>query len=259
MPELLEVEQYRRLAVRALERPIVEVETPDGWWVRGSTTGADLREVLVGDHFVRTRRIGKLLLLDLAGGATVGLRFGMTGRLLLDGVAAIERLEYASARDDPAWDRFVVRLGDGGVLRVRDPRRLGGVELDPDEAVLGPDAWELTPALLAAQLESAAPLKARLLDQRRVAGIGNLLADEILWRAGLDPARRSDGLAADEIRGLHGAVFETLRALGARGGSHTGDLQPQRTAVGRCPLDGSPLRRTTVGGRTTFWCPAHQR
>src|SRR5690606_7502787 len=116
--------------------------------------------------------------------------FGMTGRLLVDGGAAIDRLEYSSDRNDPGWDRFVLTFREGGDLRLRDPRRLGGIELDPDESRLGPDALGLTPAQLRRALDgSAQPLKARLLDQARIAGIGNLLADEILWRAGLDPAR----------------------------------------------------------------------
>ncbi len=105
---------------------------------------------------------------------------------------------------------------------------------------------------------TAAPLKARLMDQERLAGIGNLLADEILWRAGLAPGRRAP-LTEDELRALHRSLRGTLRQLARRGGSHTGDLMEERQAGGRCPLDGAELRREVVGGRTTYWCPAHQR
>ena len=105
---------------------------------------------------------------------------------------------------------------------------------------------------------STAPLKARLLDQARVAGIGNLLADEILWRAGLDPARPAGGLDAGERRALLDAVGEVLRDLGARGGSHTGDLRQAAALDGLCPRDGAALERRQVGGRTTWSCPAHQ-
>src|SRR5205085_10121976 len=116
--------------------------------------------------------------------------FGMSGRLLVDGTAGVEELLYSSNRALEAWDRFAIRFVNGGDLRMRDPRRLGGVELDPDESRLGPDALSLTPKQLATALNgSTAPLKARLLDQARVAGVGNLIADEALWRAGLDPAR----------------------------------------------------------------------
>ena len=99
------------------------------------------------------RRRGKLLLLDTSDdGPTLGLRFGMTGVLELDGVAAIDGLEYSSHRKDPAWERFAVHFDDGGALRLRDPRRLGGVELDPEEERLGPDAGDVSVAQLTAIL-----------------------------------------------------------------------------------------------------------
>jgi len=96
------------------------------------------------------------------------------------------------------------------------------------------------------------------MDQERLAGVGNLLADEILWRAGLAPGRRAP-LRDDELRALHEALRSTLRRLARRGGSHTGDLMEERHAAGRCPLDGAELRREQVGGRTSYWCPRHQR
>ena len=88
---------------------------------------------------------------------------------------------------------------------MRDPRRLGGVELDPDEARLGLDAADVGRAAPARTLLAGAqaPLKARLLDQARLAGVGNLLADETLWRAGLDPARPAGSLDPAEVRRLH--------------------------------------------------------
>jgi formamidopyrimidine-DNA glycosylase len=184
----------------------------------------------------------------------------MTGRLLVDGAAAIGRLEYSSDRDESAWDRFVLHFAGGGDLRLRDPRRLGGVELDPDEARLGHDAMTITPAQLRDALAgSTAPLKARLLDQQRIAGVGNLLADEILWRAGLDPARPAGSLSPAELRRLHRHVRRGLDGLMRRGGSHTGDLQIARVRGGHCPREGTPLQRRTIGGRTTYSCPAHQR
>jgi formamidopyrimidine-DNA glycosylase len=183
----------------------------------------------------------------------------MTGRLVVDGAASIERLEYSSGRNEPAWDRFGLRFSDGTELRLRDPRRLGGVTLEPDEDALGVDALTATPAELAAALgTSAAPLKARLMDQSRLAGIGNLLADEILWRAGLDPARPAGGLTGPERAALHAAIGEVLADLGARGGSHTGDLRQGAALDGLCPRDGTPLVRRTIGGRTTLSCPSHQ-
>ena len=261
---MLEVEFYRRLAERALGRRIVDVDAPDALFLRRGLDAATLRAAVTGAQFVAARRIGKLLLLDTVRrrrpGAVVGLRFGMTGRLLVDAAAGIEHLEYASARDEPAWDRVTFRFADGGDVRVRDPRRLGGGELDPDEDRLGLDASALTPAGLRAILGvSTAPLKARLMDQGRLAGMGNLLTDETLWRAGLDPARPAGSLTDAEQRRLHRHLRRTLSELLDRGGSHTGDLHVARVPGGTCPRDGAPLERRQVGGRTTYSCPVHQR
>jgi formamidopyrimidine-DNA glycosylase len=208
---------------------------------------------------VAARRRGKLLLLDTDVGSTLGLRFGMTGVLGLDGIDGVDRLEYASGRRDPRWIRFSVDFADGGTMSLRDPRRLGGVELDPDEDALGPDATTMTPAQLRDALVSSSPLKARLMDQRRIAGLGNLLTDEILWRASLDPARPADSLSAAELRRLHRHLHRALDELTERGGSHTGDLQYARARGARCPKDGAVLDRRTIGGRTTYSCPKHQR
>jgi formamidopyrimidine-DNA glycosylase len=213
----------------------------------------------VGRTVVAARRIGKVLLLDTDSGPTVGLRFGMTGRLLVDGVAGVDQLEYSSLRDEPAWDRVTFRF-DRGDLRIRDPRRLGGVVLEPSEDQLGHDLLRVTPAQLREALAgSAAPVKARLLDQARIAGIGNLIADEVLWRAGIDPARTAGSLDATEVRRLHRHLRRGLDVMIERGGSHTGDLFTSRTPGGRCPKDGAPLLRRTIGGRTTWSCPRHQR
>ena len=258
MPELLEVETYRRQAAPLVGRTVAAVHAPDAWFVKGTTPEEVVAEV-TGRRVEAVRRRGKLLVLDLDG-VRLGLRFGMTGRLLVDGAASIDRLEYSSARDDPGWDRFGLRFTDGTDVRLRDPRRLGGVSLDPDEDALGPDALVATVDELAAALgASRAPVKARLLDQARLAGIGNLLADEILWRAGLDPARPAGGLDAGEVTELHRAMGDVLRDLAARGGSHTGDLRQGAATDGLCPRDGTPLVRRRIGGRTTSSCPAHQR
>ncbi len=259
MPELLEIETYRKAAEPVVGRTIGAVDAPDDWYLKGGLGPAEVTGVLPGVRITGTGRIGKLMLLE-TDGPTIGLRFGMTGRLIVNGDAALSDLEYGSNRDNPAWDRFALRFTDGGSLVMRDPRRLGGVELDPDVARLGPDAAVVTLKPFARILAgSGAPLKARLMDQSRVAGLGNLLVDESLFRAGLSPERPARSLQADEVARLHRAVRRTLKTLGGRGGSHTGDLQPARVRGGLCPKDGEVLRRTQVGGRTTYWCPHHQR
>jgi formamidopyrimidine-DNA glycosylase len=239
---------------------VVAVDAPDAWFLKEGLTADVLARALEGRTFTAARRIGKLLLLDTDGGPTLGLRFGMTGRLLVDGAAGVDHLEYSSLREEPAWDRVRIDLAGGGDLRVRDPRRLGGVLLDPDESRLGVDATTVSPAQLGRILAgSSAPLKARLLDQARLAGVGNLIADEVLYRAGLDPARPAGSLSSAEVRRLHRHLRATLDDLIARGGSHTGRLHPERAPGGRCPRDGTALVRRTIGGRTSWSCPHHQR
>lgn len=265
MPEGLEAEIYRRHAERALGRTISRVDVDPA-----QPMARELTVTLPGLRFVAARRHGKLVLLDTARqrhrGPTLGLHFGMTGRLVVDGGAAIDRLEYASGRDDPAWDRLVVELGpargrsEPGVLRVNDPRRWARFDLDPDEGRLGPDFLHVAPDQLAGALGSRrAALKAILLDQSVIAGFGNLCVDEVLWQAGLAPDRPAGSLTALELEALVDAMREHLPAMLGRGGSHTGTISPDvRAAVLSCPRDGAPMRRGTVGGRTTVWCPVHQ-
>jgi formamidopyrimidine-DNA glycosylase len=263
MPEILEVELYRGLAEKALGRTIVKVWMVDARYGRGGTTPRRLSSALVGHSFTQARRRGKLMLLDTDDGPTLGVRFGMTGGLVVDGAEALDRLLYGPGVFDEKWVRARFTFADGGHLALHDPRRFGSLELAPNEARLGPDALTVTLSELRSALAvtggraAAAPLKARLLDQERLAGVGNLLADEMLWRADLDPQRRTP-LNDVELKALHRAMRLTLKQLGSRGGSHMGDLMEERRVDGRCPRDGTELRRANVGGRTTYWCPTHQ-
>jgi formamidopyrimidine-DNA glycosylase len=262
MPELPEVESYRRLAERlALDRRIGGVDGGDAWYLKGATTELGLIAALVGRRFVAARRRGKLLLLDTDGGGPVlGLRFGMSGRLVVDGVVGIDELWRSPSRQDARWDRFRVRFADGGAMAISDPRRLGGVQLDPLEERLGPDALTLRlPELRRALAGSAAPLKARLLDQAHLAGVGNLIADEALWRAGLSPLRPAGSLNDAELRRLHRHLRGTVTDFIDGGGSHTGRLMAERHPGGHCPKDHVELVRSTVGSRTYWYCPVHQR
>ena len=294
MPEILEIERYRCGAEAAIGRVIHEVETPDEWYLKRGTSASELAAMLAGSTVVGCGRRGKLLLLNLrqaakapvsatgsaasreraAGPAvaaldprdcrsdyyTLGLRFGMTGRLVVDGHVVIGELEYGSSRRDPQWTRFRLLFSSGGSLEIDDPRRLGGVEFDPDLEGLGPDALTLTLAELRKALAgSRGPLKARLLDQSCIAGIGNLLADDIAWRGRLDPKHPVQELDAAQLARLHRAIRTSLRVLGGRGGSHTGDLQSERHRAGSCPRCALPLHRETVGGRTTYSCSNCQR
>ncbi len=154
MPELPEVEAYRKLGERVVGRRVAEVVAPDAWYLKRGLTAAALAAAVEGRRLTAVRRTGKLLLLDTDGGAgpVLGLRFGMSGRLLVDGTAGVDELLYSSNADLEKWDRFGVRFTDGGDLRIRDPRRLGGVELGPPEDLLGPDALTVTEEHLARAL-----------------------------------------------------------------------------------------------------------
>lgn len=259
MPELPEIEFYRRLAERsALERTIVEVIADDEWFLKGDTTKEQLQQHLTGAMFHRAWRVGKLLLLDTDRADVLGLRFGMAGTLVVNDEQGVTDMQYGSRRNLPEWNRFTVLFADGGLLTINDPRRLGGVEFTPDLQRMGVDALSIDVNSLAGLTKSSMPLKAWLLDQSKVAGVGNLLADEILWRVGLDPARPANAIAPADVARLAGVGVETVQQLIDRGGSHRGDLMPERKRDGHCPKDGAALLRRTIGGRTTYWCPVHQ-
>jgi formamidopyrimidine-DNA glycosylase len=264
VPEILEVEAARKvLDACALDREITRVHAPDTWFLKRSTTPAALRHALLGNSFSAARRVGKQIVLDTPslenGGPDVriGVHLGMSGRVIVDDVEAGDPLVYASNRRVAKWNRFGVHFADGGSFMLRDPRRLGAIELDPDESRLGPDAFALTLKQLDHALGArSAPTKAVLMDQARVAGLGNLLVDESLWRAAIDPLRPAVAVTAEERRVLHKAIRTTLRVLDRRGGSHTGDM-PRDVDV-PCPRDGGALLRRTIAGRTTYSCSLHQ-
>lgn len=255
MPEGLEAEIYRRSADHVVGRRIAHVDVDDH-----QAMAAELARELPGRAVTGTRRRGKYVLIDLDDDRTLGLHFGMTGRLIVDGISAIDRLEYASGRDDPAWNRLVVTFDDDTTLRVNDPRRWAVFTLDPDLSRLGPDFLELDADDLLDRLERRrAAVKTILLDQSVAAGFGNLCVDEVLWQSGISPLAPANSLDRARLAELISACNEHLPAMLERGGSHTGTIDPPlRAAVPPCPRDGAPLRRDTVGGRTTIWCPVHQ-
>jgi formamidopyrimidine-DNA glycosylase len=262
MPEGLEAEIYRRAAATCIGRTMRRVHVDDL-----QPEAAALRWSLPGATITDVGRRGKLVLVDLVdaegGDLELGLHFGMTGRLVVDGASAIERLEYSSHRDDPGWDRLRVEFDDGGVLRVNDPRRWARFTLTPDSSRLGPDILSVTRDDFTVALQGRArALKALLLDQTLIAGFGNLCVDEVLWHAALDPHRPGGLVSRREVGRLWRSTVTELPAMLLRGGSHTGTIDPQLRAVGgSCPKPRcrGVLRRSVVGGRTTVWCPDHQR
>lgn len=258
MPEGLEAELYRRGAERALRRRIDAVMVDD----RQPWSNA-IRSTLIGASFTSSRRIGKLVLLDVGAPAAtdvLGVHFGMTGRLVVDDIAPIDSLEYSSGRDDPAWDRLIVTFGDGGVLRVNDPRRWARFVLDPSTDRLGPDFLDVSAEHLAvACARRRVAVKTVLLDQAVVAGYGNMSIDEVLWQTGISPVAPARDIPASAIERLVEFSRPHLLGMLKRGGSHRGTIDPEiRAVLPPCPRDGGPMRREQVGGRTTVWCPHHQ-
>ena len=255
MPEGLEAEIWRT----ALEATVGRIITDA--WVDERVAPPDFVEVVVGHRIEAIRRVGKVDLVD-TDGPTIGLHFGMTGRVIVDGFAPIDRLQYASARDAPEWDRLRLYTSDAPppAIRLNDPRRLGHVSIDADLSSLGVDMSAITPARLRAAIGSRRPaIKSLLLDQSVVAGLGNLCADEVLWWAGIDPHRSAGDLSDDEVRALASAIRRRLPIMLRHGGSHTGVLSPAvRASCPPCERDGAPLRRDVIGGRTAVWCPHHQ-
>jgi formamidopyrimidine-DNA glycosylase len=259
MPELPDVEGFRRvLDAHGRGRRITGVEIADPGVLRG-VSPSRLRGALTGRRLAEPERRGKWLVARTDGPAAL-LHFGMTGRLVPQ-----------TEGDSPApYDRFTLRLDDGGLLRYRDQRKLRGIWLAPADADIariigdqGPDALGLGRGDLDRLLTGRrGRVKSVLTDQTAVAGLGNLLADEILWRARIRPARPAGDLGPDErqrlAEALRGALRSAVRAgrVPDRPGWLTGrrdDPDP------RCPRCAGPLTRERVSGRGTVWCPRCQR
>jgi formamidopyrimidine-DNA glycosylase len=256
VPELPDVEHARGILARsAAGRRIERILTTDPGILR-NTEAATLDRALRGHRFEEPERHGKWLLAWTTGPALL-IHFGMTGALV-----------PANSPDGRhRHDRVIIKL-DRGELRYRNMRKLGGVWLahDREEAAtilgpLGPDALSLDRRRFRSLLERRrGRVKAALMDQRLLSGIGNLLADEALWRAGIHPARRIEDLGPDERERL----FEAIRAV-VRTSVERFDRLPRGWLIhvrGRpdagCPRCGTPLGRIVVGGRTTYFCPRHQ-
>lgn len=257
MPELPDVEGYRRNLASSLPgRRIRDVDVRDAGVLR-NTTPRTLGRHLKGHRFTDPRRHGKWLILPTEG-PTLLVHSGMTGR------------PYYAADDEPeqGLERLVIGL-DRGQLRYVDLRKLRGVWLaaDDEEAAgvmgeQGPDALGLDLKSFAGALRGRrGALKPTLMDQRVIAGLGNLLTDEICWRAKLNPSRPVRALDDDDVRRLHSAMKQVLRTSVRHG--CVPSLPSWLTRVRddpdpTCPRCGARLKRGRIGGRTSVWCPRCQ-
>lgn len=259
MPELPEVEAMRATAeAQALGRTVAQVEIPDPEVLDGLSPD-DLRDAAQGRPLAEATRHGKLLFLRLGEGPWLTLHFGMTGDLVV--------IDRGAA--PPEHARLSLVFEDGGRLVLDDPRRFGRAELAEDVAAcleahgIGPDALRLGPEDLARIIGGThGQVKPALMDQSKLAGIGNLHADEILLRAGIRPDARADALDAGRLRALHAALREALETAAARLRAGEGlppdGLAARREAGGTCPRCGGALEAAKVSGRTAWFCPRCQ-
>ena len=279
MPELPEVESARCVVhAVAADRTIVAVHLDEPDDIVLTAPPSALRAALLGARVTGTARRGKHLWLTLDGGRPcLLLHLGMTGSLRVPG-AHTQRYRTGPDVSDPAWPpRFTklrLRFDDGGQLAIANARRLGRVRLvadpltEPPVSRLGFDPLTDLPdaADFAARLRRRrSPLKALLLDQAVAAGVGNWIADEVLYQAGIDPRRRPAELGDAELEALRVALREVVRAAVAVDADSDrfppGWLFHRRWGRDEAATDaaGHPLRFDRVGGRTTAWVPAVQR
>jgi formamidopyrimidine-DNA glycosylase len=259
MPELPDVEGFRRHYARyAQGKRLHRVRVLDTVLLRNATPQTAARR-LNGKQLGHARRWGKWLLVPV-GDSTVLLHFGMTGLFT-----------WSSSPDAPPHrhDRLLFETADG-VLSYRNMRRFGGVwlarneeEIEKVTGPLGPDAMDVDAGQLAEMLGGRrGGIKAALMDQRLIAGIGNLLSDEVLWRSCVHPLRRANELSEREVRTLDRELRQTIAACNRRGRipGDPGWLTGVRGIRGaECPRCGTHLERGTVAGRTACWCPRCQR
>jgi formamidopyrimidine-DNA glycosylase len=271
VPELPEVESARSVIERkGLGRKIVDVDDSDTYECRPHRPG-EIRGALLGRQLTVAHRTGKSMWCETSGagrsrtpGPTLGIHLGMSGKIVIadrhgEEVDGGDYWERGRARGDYRFSRFSLSFADGGQLILIDPRRLGRVRLDPPVERLGPDAREITPAQFRTMIDrGTAPVKARLLDQEAIAGIGNLLADQALWLAKINPNRPVRELTRADTDRLARAVRRAVGTAIDGGGVHTLSVIPFRKAGAHCPRCGAPMARGVVGGRTTWWCSREQ-
>ncbi len=276
MPELPEVESTRRFLEPALVgKRIVAADVRRPRMVRRQERPQDFAERVTGRTIRELRRHGKFLLTELSRDLTWVTHLGMSGRV---------SLARAGEPESPHTN-VVVRVGGGVEMRLVDPRTFGFVvAYTPDELAaspvgkLGPDALTELPTI--ASLEQrlvgrTAPIKALLLDQGVVAGLGNIYADEALHRAAIDPMRPGGSLTRDDLHRLRRAISRTLDSglrwggtslddlayllPDGRAGEFAGKLRVYGKEGEPCPVCATQIRRRVLRQRGTHWCPRCQR
>jgi formamidopyrimidine-DNA glycosylase len=283
LPELPEVETVRRGLIPVMEGSIIEhaaVNRPDLRW----PLPARMAERLTGARVGLLRRRSKYLLADLSTAETLIVHLGMSGRLLVSG--HLPGGFHHAVPTPQKHDHVVLTMEGGATVTFNDARRFGMMDLAPTARVeehwllagLGPEPLgnAFDEGYLVSRLHGrAAPIKAALLDQRLVAGLGNIYVCEALWRARISPRRPAGRISAARAAALVPVIRDTLTDAIAAGGSSLRDYRQADGELGYfqhafrvygregqpCLRDGcrGTVRRIVQSGRSTFWCPSCQR
>ncbi|HUK61311.1 MAG TPA: DNA-formamidopyrimidine glycosylase family protein [Stellaceae bacterium] len=265
MPELPDVESFKRTAAKCVGRTVHRVSVGDPRMLKG-TTATTVQRRLTGGRVSSVSRYGKHLFLNFARAGAVEMHFGMNGSLRL----------VKEKEADPAYARFMLFLDRGDRLAYLNPRRIGDVMLVTDvasfvaESQLGPDALDRRLTLDAFRqllAERKRDVKSVLMDQSCLAGIGNIYSDEILFQARIHPAARADTLPPDHVHRLFKSMKHVLKtAVARRAGSEDamerlprGFLLRERHRGGHCPRCGTVLATVKRAGRTSYNCPRCQK
>lgn len=262
MPELPEVEMFRRYFDRtSLHQKIKEARLYSPEMLRGISP-KKLRDELREHEFVSTGRHGKYLFAQLDSGKDLVLHFGMTGHL-----------KYFNApKQSPSYVRLLIQFANGYNLAFDCLRKLGKISFADDrrkfinDKKLGPDVladdFDFN-AFLEIVSKKKGSVKSILMNQHTLAGIGNLYADEILFQSRINPSQRINELSKARKKRLYDAIkpvlFATIERKADWGKLPPNYLLNNRGKEGKCPLCKTQLIRETVAGRTTYYCPRHQR
>ena len=271
MPELPEVETIARGLANAIRGKTIRSARVSRPEIALAPPGEDFAHAVRGETVAAVGRRGKYVVLELASGRRLAVHLRMTGRLIVQARGERAALPYANV---------ALTFGDGARLVFADVRRCGRMRLlaagDPWDADGGvePLSQGFTSDTFVSMLDGRrTPIKSFLLDQSRIAGVGNIYACEALWEAGIRPSRPSRTISKPARRRLHGALRSVLqRAVEARGTSVDdyvdaqglkGGFQNQLAVYGRlgkpCARCGKPIVRTVIGQRGTWWCRGCQK
>ena len=281
MPELPEVETVRRGLAPVMQGAVIvlaQVNRPDLRWPFPPA----MADRLTGQTVTALRRRSKYILVDLSSGETLIIHLGMSGRMLISGQMLGQFYENHPA---PAkHDHVVLDMANGARITFNDARRFGAMDLTPTADTekhwlikdIGPEPLgnAFSETTLKARLKGrATPIKTALLDQKNVAGLGNIYVCEVLHRAGLNPMTLSGKLTGPQVAGLVPIIREVLAEAIEAGGSSLRDYRQADGELGYfqhrfrvydhegdpCPTCATPIARIVQSGRSTFYCPQCQK